>query len=135
MPPTAAKHSYGTVLKKASITIAEVVDISGPELKKDTVEVTHLLSPNRYKEYLSSLRDGGEVTFKLNFQPNESTHKELTASYNADAPENWSIVWSDGTTWGPFSATITSLSPAAAKDKALECSATLKLVGTITLPT
>lgn len=59
-------------------TIAEVMDIKGPEQTADQVEVTNQSSPNFYKEWLTTLLDGGSVTFTCNWIPGDGTQDSAT---------------------------------------------------------
>lgn len=47
--------------------LLEITDVSGPEIAVDDVEMTHSESPDRYKEWLPGLIDGGEVTVECNY--------------------------------------------------------------------
>lgn len=46
--------------------VGEVVDLSPPNKSKDAVEGTHMESEDAYREFLSGLKDGGEVTVTYN---------------------------------------------------------------------
>ena len=50
-------------------TIAEVMNIDGPNLQQETVEVTSHDSTDRWREFIGGLKDGGEISFGLNFSP------------------------------------------------------------------
>lgn len=71
---TNALSSTGTLLKMGDggspsevfTTIAEVKDISGPSIEVGTEEVTSHDS-NGWREYIATLKDGGEVSFDINF--------------------------------------------------------------------
>lgn len=59
-------------------TIAEVRDISGPEVKTDLHEVTNQSSPGGFEELIPTIRRSGEVTFPVNFIPANPTHNATT---------------------------------------------------------
>ena len=59
-----ADETYATVTQ-----FAEVNSIQPPGWTRDTIDVTHLKSPDRYMEYIGGLRDGGEATISLNYIP------------------------------------------------------------------
>lgn len=72
-----AQLGYGTRfgIKQAGGTyalIAEVVNVTPPGFSRDTVDVTHLNSPDAFKEYIAGLADGGEASITINFRPNVS---------------------------------------------------------------
>lgn len=54
-------------------TIAEVKDISGPNVTLDVIDVTNQSSPNGFEEIIPSIRRGGETDFDVNFIPGHAT--------------------------------------------------------------
>lgn len=135
MAASAATVGLGTLFKKGSNTIAEVVSIDGPGLEKAMVEATHLNSDSRFREFLSGLRDAGEITLVLNFLPADTTHEELEDAYLANTSASYSITWTDsGLTVWSFTAFVTGLRPNATLDnEPLRSTVTLKLTGIPTL--
>lgn len=59
-------------------TLSEVRDISGPSQVLEKDEVTNQSSPNFYKEWITTLLDGGQVTFVVNYIPNDPTQNSVT---------------------------------------------------------
>lgn len=133
-----AISGFGTLLKRSGVTIAEVQDISGPGLSRDTIEVTHHQSPNRWREFIKSLKDGGEITFNINYIPTDTTHKTSTgilADFANDTTiDTWSLVFPDvgATTW-TFPAFVTGFEPKEPIDDRLNADITLKVAGQPTL--
>lgn len=85
MPPTQVKSSFGTFLQvgdggapESFTTIAEVGDISGPAISRDTEEVTNHSSPNGWEEFIATIGRSGEISFPINFIPTDPTHNEVT---------------------------------------------------------
>ncbi|MFS0736933.1 phage tail tube protein [Sphingomonas sp. 1P06PA] len=70
----------GTALTK----IAEVTSISLPNEQVDDVEVTHLESPNRTREYIAGMIDPGEITIEMNYIAG-SASDDLISEAKADA--------------------------------------------------
>lgn len=64
--------------------IAEVINITGPALAADSVEVTHMASPNGFREYIAGLRDAGEITVEMNWLPNDPSHNPDDAGLAGD---------------------------------------------------
>jgi hypothetical protein len=60
--------------------LVQVVSFGLPNDEVDEVEVTHLKSPNRRKEYIAGLGDGGEVEVVLNYRPGSDTDILLLAA-------------------------------------------------------
>ena len=83
MPESQAHAAYGTLIEADDgagnyTAIAEVVDITGPDQSRDTIDVTHMQSPNGYQEFIPSFKDGGNVTLTLNFLPFHPTQDDQT---------------------------------------------------------
>lgn len=55
------------------VEMVEVVSFGLPNDQADEVDVTHLKSPDRRKEYILGLKDGGEVQVSLNYVPGSAT--------------------------------------------------------------
>ncbi|WP_395674702.1 phage tail tube protein [Inquilinus sp.] len=64
----------GATPTEAFTALAEVVNISGPGMSRDTPDVTHMASPEGWREFIAGLKDGGELTVELNHLPGNATH-------------------------------------------------------------
>jgi predicted secreted protein len=94
--------AYGTILQmgdgatsESFANVAELTDINPPAMTKDSTEVTNYASPDRFREYIAGLKDGGSVSGEGNWLPNNATHDEntgLLASFNDDKNHNWKLV-------------------------------------------
>lgn len=79
----------GTYVKVAAVTA-----ITPPGMTRDAVEVTHLESPDMYKEYIPGLKDGGEATITLNFTP--SATDVVVAAFENDAADKYQVTFPNG---------------------------------------
>jgi hypothetical protein len=139
-----AISSFGTLLKigdggepETFTTIAEVLDIGGPELELGTEESTSHDSPGGWREHVGTLLSAGEVTFDVNFIPTHATHNPSTgliADMVNRVKRNFKLVFPDAaaTTWS-FAALVTKLGPAEPVEGKLEASVTLQVTGQPTL--
>lgn len=138
MAASVAVNAFGTLLKRNGITVAEITDISLPELSRDTVEVTHHESPNKWRERIKILKDAGEVSLTINYIPSNSTHNASTGVLsdfaNDTTNDTWTIVFPDsaGTTWS-FAGAVTKFSPKAPIDGQLSADVTIQVMGQPTL--
>ncbi len=57
--------------------IANIKDITGPEITRETIDVTGHNSPDGYSEFLSGIGDGGELSFEMEFDPGLAAHDDL----------------------------------------------------------
>lgn len=55
-------------------TVGQVKDIGGPTISRDTIEVTDRDVSNNYKIFWGGYADGGELTFTLNWDPQDAVH-------------------------------------------------------------
>ncbi len=140
MAISVAETGFGTTLIRDPLgagvgpdTIIEVTSLSGATITRDTMDLTHMLSPDGYKEFAGALADGGEVTIEGHFLPGDAT-QQLIISDMTGANVTWRIAWPDtgSTTW-TFSAFPTNYSPTVPHDGKMTFSATLKVSGAITI--
>ena len=136
---------FGTLLKigdgatptETFTTIAQVLNIGGPALSQDAIDVTHHSSTGGWREFVGGLLDGGEVTFDINYDPDAATHNATTGLINDmenRTKRNFQLVFPDTgpTTWS-FTALVAGFEPSAPIDDKLAASVTLKVSGQPTL--
>lgn len=130
---SSATSGKGTLLKREGTTIAEVRSISGPSMSAETIDVTNMDSGG-WREFITSLKDGGEVSFDCNFLPAAATHVALMQDFVDSVISEYSLVWTDsGTSTWTFDGLVTSFQPNAAIDDALTASVTIKMSGAPTI--
>ncbi|WP_289009512.1 phage tail tube protein [uncultured Thermomonospora sp.] len=110
--------------------IANVTSISGPGLSRETIDVTAHDSPDGWMEFVGGLKDAGEVSADINYDP--SKHDTLVADFDDDEPRNYQLVFPDSTTWS-IQAILTGFEPEAPYDDKLAASLTFKVTGKPTL--
>lgn len=125
----------GTALSRSNMQstptftdVANIMDITGPGISRNTIDVTSHDSPNGYREFLGGLRDGGEVTFDINFDPAEDTHSQLITDLDAADPIDYRVEFPNGATW-TISGILTGFEPGAPVDDKLTASVTIKVTG------
>lgn len=97
--PNGAIVGAGAVLQLsiASVftTITDITGLAGPEQSVGDIDVTNLLSPNVFKEYLPGWGEGGVVTIEGNYN-----HTQAAILYGTiRASQNWKMIFSDATYW------------------------------------
>ncbi len=140
-----ATAAFGTFLQLGDgaapienfVTIAEVLDIAGPELGLDTAETTSHDSPGSYEEWVGTILRTGNVSFDVNFLPTDATQSFAAGLILDQANKtlrNFKLIFTDvgATTWS-FAALVTLFTPAAPVADKLSASVTLKLSGQPTL--
>lgn len=79
MPEEAGVLGYGTTVRVGRgatptwTKLALVGDIELPVDETDEVEVTHMESPGRRRQYIAGLIDSGEMTVPMNLVPGSAT--------------------------------------------------------------
>jgi len=113
--------------------LAEVLDVSPPSDAVDVIEVTHMTSPSRTKEFIAGLTDPGEVSFSINFIPGAGDDTALQALRNTGVSNNFRIAFPDSgdTTW-TFAAFLTGYTPTAPVNDRMTADVTFKLTGSYT---
>jgi predicted secreted protein len=131
--------AYGTLLKigdgagtaEAFTTIAEVGDIDGPSMSVNTIDMTSHSSPGARMEFLAGLIDSGEISFPINFIPDDATHDATTGIQkimNDRDVWNWQMVFPDATTV-TFAALVTAFGVKAPVAGKLSADVTFKISG------
>jgi len=110
--------------------VAQIKDVAGPKISRDTKESTHHDSTDGWKEFSPGLKDGGEVTWKVNLI--KATMDNMLAELATDEASNWQIIYPYTSSTGKrnvwsFSGILTGLE--ASEDTILESDLTVKVSG------
>lgn len=134
----AGKDAFGTQFLRdttgagAYAVIANVTDISGPSRQREAIEVTAHDSPNKYREFIKGLKDGGEVEITINYDPGAASHTALDADFEEDDLRNYQVVLlpgeADEHTWD-FAGLITDLGDEFPTEDKAERTVTFKISG------
>lgn len=136
----AAVNAFGTIfgigdgeISESFTPVAEVTNISGPSLSRDSIEVTSHGSTDGYREYIPGLTDGGEVTIDLNW--NHTSHDDVWDLIDSEENNvNFEVLFPDATSF-IFSGHATGFEVTAPIDDKLTASVTFKVSGQPTLET
>ena len=135
--------AYGSELKigdDGSVTnytkVAEIIDIGGPKMSRDTIEVTSQDSADGYREFISGLKDAGEVNVSANWLPAAETHDGSTgvlSKFDGDAVTKWQIITASDGSGGrltiAFSAIVTNFNVDLPLEEQAKMDFTLKITG------
>lgn len=108
--------------------IANVTTISGPEISRETIDVTAHNTTDAWMEFVGGLKDAGEVSVDVNYDP--ALHDVLVQDFEDQNPRNYQIVFpvTPAVAWS-FTAILTGFSSEAPYDDKLSASLTLKVSG------
>lgn len=136
---TAARIGWGTILKRGDggdpesfTSLGETKDISGPNIQTGFLDATHNESPEGYREYILDLKDGGEVTFTMNYDPTNAGQEGLRDDADDRTIRNFQLDEAgDGEPTIGFSAYVQNYSINRPTTGIRELSITLKVSGDV----
>lgn len=115
----------GITITFASGFIAEFLDVSGPGLSRESIDITHQGSVNAREFTPARLYDGGEVSIEMGYDP------AANVPINED-PEDITITWPDDEgTAITFKGFLTKFEPSGTLEDKATASATLKVTGEV----
>ena len=129
----------GTTFKRSDMasipaftTIAEVNTINGPNLSRDTIDVTSLDSTDGYKKFIGGFRDSGEVTLNANWTI--GGYVDMKTDFETTSLVDYEIVLPDtGATTLSFSALVTALGMTTPMNDKVSMDVTIKISGEVTV--
>ena len=95
---TTRKTKFFRKISGSWVAVAEVVDVAGPGFKRDVTEVTHLDSPDGYKEYKGANREAGDFTLAMNYVPSDPNQNQSTgfmADFHSDDEQDYCVQYPD----------------------------------------
>ncbi len=73
MAASAAASGFGAVFAYLSTepstytALAEVISVTPPSISVETIDATHMASDDGFREFIASLKDGGECVVTMNY--------------------------------------------------------------------
>jgi hypothetical protein len=87
-----AGTTLGVLSGGSYVAIANVVSIGGPDITVADVDVTVLLSPNLWKQYIPGFKEGGTIQMECRYD-----HLQFAALFNSlGSAQNYQILFTDG---------------------------------------
>jgi predicted secreted protein len=110
--------------------IAEVNSITGPGMKRTTIDVTSLDSAGGYREFIAGFRDAGTVTLKMNFT--RVTYNVMIADFESNILQNYNIILPDTeVTSFEFEGLVTELPLSIPADDKVTVDVTIQISGPV----
>jgi len=72
--------------------IPNCLDINGPSESVDLVETTSMDSANQTRTYIPGLKNTGEISFDLNWVPENAVHQQLKSDFDARVTRNFQMI-------------------------------------------
>jgi len=122
--------AFGTVFKIGADAVANLTDVSGPNIAVDSIDVTAHDSADDYREFVAGVIDGGEVSLEGNVTTNAEYKTLLDTLEARDATQSFTIEFPSGTVNNiTFNGFFTALETGAPFEDKLTFSATVKVTG------
>lgn len=142
MAASQATLGYGSVVQIATeaspdvyASIDEVTNVTPPQSTLDQIDVSHMQSPNRRREYISGMTDSGDFVCEGNFVPGSATDDRLFELLNLPTGQSrrrsLRCSFPNGSTW-TFDGELTGYEIAVPFDDKMTFTATWKVTGDIT---
>ena len=104
--PTEADIGHGSDFQRGDgaspevfATVGEVLSINGISITKDVVDATHMKSPDRYEEIITSIKRTGEISVSIQFKADSATTDAALADVDRKELGNYRIVFPDEAEW------------------------------------
>ena len=132
---------YHTAIAAAN-EVGNVMDVSGPNFARDVIDATSHSSPDDFKESIVGRWDGGEMTFDIEWDPQNTNHQflvnQVTTSPAADDPKTYFLRFPSApakASFGSieFKAHLVGFAPLGPVEGKLAASITLKVTGKPTI--
>lgn len=130
---TDAIKGYGVTLAYADVgsttytPIAQIKDLTGPELDSDDIDVSNNSSPNMTREFMAGWQDSGEVETEVVYTKAQAA--TLYSIYRVT--KNYLVTLSDGSTI-KFTGYLKTLGIESPQEEEVRQSITIKVSGEVT---
>ncbi len=137
MSATQGTGAYGTLLQRSTdgvayTTVSEITNLSGPGRSAETLDFTHMESPEGYREIKPSFKSGGEVTLEVNYTPAVASQYVLSQDFESQLIRYWKVAWpDDANSYTKFQGYVTAIAPAAPVDGKLTENVTIMVSGPV----
>lgn len=136
---TNAFSGVGTIFARSDMAsspaftaIAEINSIGGPNMTRDTIDVTALDSAGGFREFIAGFKDAGEVVLGMNFSI--GGYNDMKTDFESSVLRNYRITLGNtATTQFDFAGLVTALGQAVPLDDKVTLDVTIKISGQVTL--
>jgi predicted secreted protein len=143
MADSEAMIGYGSIFEIANsgdsptsfISLGEINSITPPSAQVDQVDVTHMQSAGRRREFIDGLIDSGECSFEMNYIPGSAGDTELNEildlGVGVDRRRMCRITYPNSVTH-TFLGSLQTYEPSVPLDDKMMATVTLKVSGVVT---
>lgn len=112
--------------------LAEVFEVTPPEITVDQVEVTHFKSAGRSREYIPALSDNGAASASMNYVPSSATDQLIDTLLGSGDVSTMRITYPNGATV-TFDAFVSGYSKSIPVADRMTADVQFKVTGAVTM--
>jgi predicted secreted protein len=114
------------------VAIAEINNISGPTMSRETIDTTALDTVGGYRTFITGFRDAGTVSFSMNFT--RTGYETMKDDFESATVQQYEIVLPDDeNTTLEFSGLVTECPLDIPPDDKVTADITIKITGSVTI--
>lgn len=131
-----AVAGVGTLFRRWSgsawVNLAEINNITGPGMTRDTIDVTSLDSTGGYREFITGFRNPGTLSMSMNFT--RASFDTMQTDFESDSAQNYEIVLPDDeNTTVEFEGYVTEIPLTIPPDDKVTVDVTIQISGQVTV--
>jgi len=113
-------------------SIANVTNITGPGMTRDTIDTTALDTAGGYRTFIAGFRNAGTVVLSMNFERDD--YETMKNDFESDTAQNYELVLpDDDQTSLEFEGLITELPLTVPTDDKVSVEVTIQISGQVSL--
>jgi len=127
---TTGLHGHGTTLAIGGSAVGQIISISGPNMTRDSIEITNMGSTNKWREFIPGMLDAGECTADVVYDG--TAVATFLAAQLTQTAQTITVTFPDTGTWAA-SGFLTSLGHSIPYDDKVSQSVGIKFTGAATI--
>ena len=127
---TTGLHGHGTTLAIGGSAVGQIISISGPNMTRDSIEITNMGSTNKWREFIPGMLDAGECTVDVVYDG--TAVATFLAAQLTQTAQTITVTFPDTGTWAA-SGFLTSLGHSIPYDDKVSQSVGMKFTGAATI--
>lgn len=110
-------------------SLAEVLNISGPGMTRDTIDTTALDTSGGYRTFIAGFKNPGTLTFNASFE--KSQYNTLKTQFESDTLVKYKVTTPDNSTF-EFDGLVTEMPLTIPPDDKITMDVTIQISGQVT---
>ena len=127
---TTGLHGHGTTLAIGGSAVGQIISISGPNMTRDSIEITNMGSTSKWREFIPGMLDAGECTADVVYDG--TAVATFLAAQLTQTAQTITVTFPDEGTWAA-SGFLTSLGHSIPYDDKVSQSVGMKFTGAATI--